>query len=395
METTATAPRVREGLGSNAMVAATIGSVTLSVLPAFLVGGVAVLMRQDLGLSEAQLGVAVSAFYASSALTAVWGGNLTERLGPELAMALASLGSAASLLGTAVWADGWLPLIAWLALGGVANSIAQPATNLGLARRVRSTRLGIAFGIKQTNGPVATLVAGLAVPIIGLTLGWRWAFAIPAAAALVFAAVVGRRRTREERRTETRAQSSNLPMGELVMLALANVAGVAAATAMVTFYVESLVAAGIGVATAGLWFAVGSVVGIAARVTWGHVADRGRTDALRQVITLQLIGVAGYVLLGTTHHVLALALSTFIAFAAGWGWFGLLLLAVVQRFPDAPGASSGVVNAGVSAGGIIGPPAFGAIVERSGYEPAWLVTSAALLVAAAFTVAARRTGRAG
>ena len=372
------------------MIVATIGSVTLSVMPAFLLGGLAVLVRRDLGLTEAQLGLAVAAFYAASAVTAVWGGHLTERLGAEAAMGLAAVGSAASLLATATLARSWWTLVAFLAVGGVANSVAQPATNLGLARRVRTGRLGIAFGIKQTNGPVATLIAGLAVPVVGLTLGWRWAFALLAVAAAGFAVTVGTRGSRAGDRATERTSTSQLPMTELVLLALANVAGTAAAAALITFYVESLVAAGISVGAAGLWFAVGSVVGTAARVTWGHVADRGRNDALRQVIALQLIGVAGYVLFGVTDSIAGLVLCTFIAFAAGWGWFGLLLLAVVQRNPAAPGAASGIVNAGVSAGGIIGPPAFGWIVERAGYEPAWFATAAALLVASLFTIVARR-----
>lgn len=385
-----TAAGTRDGLSSSGMIVATITSVTLSVMPAFLAGGLAVLMRRELGLSEAQLGLAVSAFYAASAVMAVWGGHLTERLGAEAAMGAAAVASAVSLLAIALLARNWWSLILFMALGGVANSIAQPATNLGLARRVRTGRLGIAFGIKQTNGPVATLVAGLAVPVVGLTLGWRWGFGLLAVAAVGFSLVMATRGSRAGDRVAARTITADLPMRELVLLALANVAGTASAAALVTFYVESLVASGIAVGTAGLWFALGSVIGTAARVTWGHVADRGRTDALSQVITLQLIGVVGYVLLATTDSVPALALCTFIAFAAGWGWFGLLLLSVVQRNPETPGAASGIVNVGVSAGGIIGPPAFGWLVEQSGYTDAWLATAASLFVACAFTIAARR-----
>lgn len=381
---------MNRGLSSTGMVMATISSVTLSVMPAFLIGGVAVLMRQDLALSEAQLGVAVSGFYAAAMLTAVWGGHLTERLGAEAAMALAAGGTAASLIGTALWARGWLSLTVALAVGGVANSIAQPATSLGLARSVRSSRLGLAFGIKQTNGPVAMLIAGLALPLIGLTIGWRWAFALMAATAFGFAIVVGRRRARRPDRPVRPPRPTRLPMPELVMLALANVAGTAAAAALITFYVESLVAAGVSVGAAGIWFAAGSVIGTAARVTWGHVADRRRHDALRHVIVLQLTGAAGFMLLAASDSTPVLVLCTLIAFAAGWGWFGLLLLAVVQRHPAAPGAASGIVNVGVSGGGIVGPPAFGAIVEAAGYPAAWSAAAAALLLAAFFTIVARR-----
>src|SRR5688500_17141522 len=111
-----TAVGTREGLSSTGMIVATIGSVTLSVMPAFLAGGLAVLIRRELGLTEAQLGLAVSAFYAASALTAVWGGHLTERLGAEAAMSVAAVGSGASLIATALFARNWWSLILFMAL---------------------------------------------------------------------------------------------------------------------------------------------------------------------------------------------------------------------------------------------------------------------------------------
>lgn len=368
------------------MVATTITSVTLSVIPAFLTGALAVLIRRDLALSEAQLGAAVAAFFAASALTAVWGGHLTERLGAETAMAVAGLGSAASLFGVALGASSWLGLVAFLAVGGVANSIAQPATSLGLARRIPTPRLGLAFGVKQTNGPVATMLAGLALPAVGLTLGWRWAFGLLALAGVAFAIMIGSRpRDLPHGARARRPRTSDLPMAQLVLLALANLAGTAAATSLITFYVESLVISGVAVAAAGLWFAVGSMLGTGARVLWGWVADRRSSDPLTLVITLQVLGGAGLWMLAFAGNPFLLATATLIAFVAGWGWFGLLLLAVVQRNPTAAGAASGVVNVGVAAGGIVGPPAFGALVERAGYVPAWSAATVALLVAAGFS----------
>ena len=48
-------------------------------------------------------------------------------------------------------------------------------------------RRGAAFGIKQAAAPLATLLAGLAIPVFALTLGWRAAFL---AACLLFPLVV-------------------------------------------------------------------------------------------------------------------------------------------------------------------------------------------------------------
>ena len=114
---------------------------------------------------------------------------MVERIGPHRGMRLAAAGSAASLLGVALWPvlerAGRLPRPR-----GLANAVSHPAANLSLAREVPAGRQGLSFGIKQAAIPVATLLAGLAVPTIAVTLGWRWAFAGGAALALAVAFLV-------------------------------------------------------------------------------------------------------------------------------------------------------------------------------------------------------------
>ena len=67
--------------------------------------------------------------------------------------------------------------------------LGQLASNLTLARYVPAHRLGLSFGIKQSAIPLATLLAGAAVPAVALTVGWRWAYVIGAALALARALV--------------------------------------------------------------------------------------------------------------------------------------------------------------------------------------------------------------
>ena len=74
--------------------------------------------------------------------------------------------------------------------------LGQLASNLTLARSVPASRLGLSFGIKQAAIPIATLLAGAAVPTVALTIGWRWAYLIGAAVALLAAARDPARRRR-------------------------------------------------------------------------------------------------------------------------------------------------------------------------------------------------------
>lgn len=60
--------------------------VTVGVLPVFLVGGLAVQIRGELGLSVSLLGLAGSMFFATSALVARPLAAVTERIGPTLSL---------------------------------------------------------------------------------------------------------------------------------------------------------------------------------------------------------------------------------------------------------------------------------------------------------------------
>src|SRR5215218_1003786 len=365
-----------------------VAVATVGVLPAFLTGGLAVQIRDELEFGSAALGLAVAAFFASSSLASAVMGRLVERIGSHRGMRLAAAGSVASLLGVALFAGSWAGLVACLVLGGLANAVAQPATHLSLAREVPAGRQGFSFGIKQAAIPTATLLAGLAVSGIAVTFGWRWAFVGGAALALAVAFLVpaeaagGVRRLKEAREKDVRTAS-------LVLLALGIGLGSTAATPLGAFIVESSVAAGLHVGTAGLLLALGSAFGIAVRVAFGHLADGMTGGRLRLVAAMLGFGVVGFVLLATGVDGL-LVIGTLLAFGAGWGWPGLFNFAVVLTNPRAPAAATGITQTGASGGAALGPLVFGLVAEASSYSVAWLVSGAIALVAMVAVVIGRR-----
>ena len=357
-----------------------VAVATAGVVPAFLTGGLAVQIRAELGFGEGALGLAVAVFFATSALASVVFGRVVERVGSSLGMRLAVAVSAASLLAVSALAGSWWGLVACLVLGGLGNSISHPATHLFLAREVPQGRQGLAFGVKQAAIPVATLLAGLAVPSVATTVGWRWAFAGAAALALCVALLVpgggegGIRRVKD-------ARAGDVPLAPLVLLALGIGLGSAAANPLGAFTVESAVAAGIEVGTAGLLLALGSAAGIAVRVLFGHVADKLESGRLRIVAGMLGIGTVGFVLLAS-GVVPLLVIGVVLAFAAGWGWPGLFNFAIVKTNPRAPAAATGITQTGASSGAAAGPLAFGFIVEGASFGTAWLLYGALALVAA-------------
>jgi predicted MFS family arabinose efflux permease len=79
-----------------------------------------------------------------------------------------------------------------------------------------------------------------------------------------------------------------------------------------------------------------------------------------------------------------------LANAFGWGWPGLLHLAVARRFPTATAAASGVTQTGVSAGLLLGPLLLGLVITRAGWFEAWALATGAALAAAAAVLLVRQ-----
>ena len=426
----------------------------------------AVQLRHALHLGATDIGIAVAAFFGTSALCSVSFGAVAERIGPLAVMRTAAALALASMLVVAGFARSLPSLATGLAIGGLANGAMQPAVNLFLSRTVRSRRQGLAFGVKQAGIPAATLLSGLAVPALALTVGWEAGFAAgaalvaavgvvlvrtrqtppgsgppgdvrPAAATGIQAAATPASTTTPAPGTTTPAPGTTTPAPgtttpapgtttpapgtttpdvrttvpatasgsnqaasprprvdrlPLAVLAVGMGAAVAAATSMGSFVVASAVAHGVRPALAGLLSALGSAVGLTARIGFGWNADRRRHSGtlpglrdLTMVATLLTTGILGYLALASGRPAL-LVPGVLVAYGAGWGFNGLFNLAVVRSHPHAPARATGITQVGTYLGGMGGPLAFGFLVDHSGYDAAWLMC-AALAATGAVTMA--------
>jgi MFS family permease len=350
--------------------------VAAGVLPAFLVGTLAVQIRADLGFSEAGLGLLTGSFFAGGALSSVVLGHTAERIGAVRALRGASLGAATVLLAIATAGRSFGMLLVLLTLGGTANALVQPAANLFLARAVPSTRLGLAFGVKQSAIPAGALLGGLAVPTIALTVGWRWAFVAAAALALMAAAGVP---DEQPQAPPPIGPDPSLPTADAprrITFAFAVGASLAAACAGVlgAFLVSGAVEVGLTDAAAGLLAAGGSATSIGMRLLLGVRADRVGTGHLRVVSGMLVLGAGGFMLLAAGGAV-AFVIGTPIAFGLSWAWPGLFNLAMVRHHPQAPAAATGITQTGVYIGAVCGPLLFGLVAE-GGYGGAWIMAGA-------------------
>ena len=139
-------------------------------------------LMDEFGWSKLELGIVATAFQLTYAVGQLVTGILGDRLGARLMLAL---GLAATILLSAL--SGFATTITALAiiwaLNGFAQATGWPATVRTMAHWFRREQRGRVMGWWSTNYQVGdALGTWIAASAIGLGLGWRWGFWLPALA---------------------------------------------------------------------------------------------------------------------------------------------------------------------------------------------------------------------
>jgi MFS family permease len=363
-----------------------LAGIVVCNLPVFLVGALSVELRAALHLGPGGLGAVVALFYLGAATMSIPLGSVVERVGQVRMMRWACALSAV-ILALVAATSSWPFLGVIMVAGGSAASAMQLGANVFIARRVPDNEQGIAFGWLQAAVPLTTALSGLALPALALTVGWRWAFALAALGAGVAAVTLPHPEpaSAQAQIAGRRTPDGELKRGPLLVLATAMGLGMATASALTAFLVASAITSGVGHAAAGLLIAFAAVLGAVSRIVTGSRADRSGGPHMTVVAVMLMAGALGYGLLGlaSAYGLIGLYLpAAAIAFAAGWGWNGLMIFTVVRSYPTRPAQATAVTQAGARLGAMLGPFAFGQLVVHGSYAMAWAVTAATAICAA-------------
>jgi predicted MFS family arabinose efflux permease len=275
-------------------------------------------------------------------------------------------------------------------IGGTGIAIALPATNRLLVNSVPLERRGLGFGIKQSSLPAASVLAGISVPLIALTVGWRYAFWLGCVMSIIVLLTIGRRSPQARQAARERPKPGPMEQRSLILvMAIAFGIGNFASSAMPAFYVDAAVRAGTSPSLAGTVLAGSGLAAIAVRFTSGIASDRIKSGHLRLCAALFAIGATGQVMLATGRPT-PMAFGVFIGMAGVWGVNGIFWYALMNAYPNTPGTATGVVATIGHAGGTLGPLVFGGVAETVSYGAAWVVTGAAAVAAAAAMLVASR-----
>ena len=365
---------------------------TSAALPGFLVGSLGVQIRDDLQLSASALGFAIATFFFAAACCSFIGGSAAERRGPHRVLPYSLALSTVGYIGIALLASGLRSISLCTCIAGAANGLIQPGVNTLISRVVPTDQLGLAFAVKQSAIPATTLLGGVSVPLLGETVGWRFAFGLFAILPVSASVLLLRGFTAQAASNhlpERGRRPAQLPRS-LGLLALGIALGAAASGALGAFFVSSAVEFGIGRSAAGWLAATGAAACIGVRLVLGRWSDVTTRDPLLATAAMMLIGAGAFAVISTSTE-WAIVAMTVVGFGSGWGWPGLFNLAVVRRHPDSPGVATGITQTGTYVGAMTGPLLFGWVADHGSFAEAWLLAAGfGVLGAAAIVAGARR-----
>ncbi|MGI5429277.1 MFS transporter [Streptomyces sp. CA-179760] len=349
--------------------------MAFSMLQLFLLGALGPRLVAELDVSPTVLGLTTTVGFSTAALLSPLGGRVVDRVGPRrcLVSLLAVSALALALLGSA---PGTGVLLTAVALGGLPQALANPATNKAILAAVPPARRGSVTGMKQSGVQLGAFAAGLPLAALAGLTGWRGAVWTAAGAAVVAAVWAALALPADPPAKSTPAVW--VPRGMIAWLMAFSLllgCGIASVNTYLSLYgTERL---GLGPTAAGALVAVLGVAGIAGRVGWSKVAGRPERAAWLPG-SLAVGAVAAALLLAGSSTVRPLAWVAAVAvgvFAVAANAVSMVL--VMQRAaPGRAGQDSALVSAGFFVGFAVGPPLFGMLAEAGRYGGGWLLVAA-------------------
>ncbi|MFF5013597.1 MFS transporter [Streptomyces sp. NPDC001165] len=357
-------------------------AMAFSMMQLFLLGALGPRLVDDLKVSPTVLGLTTTVGFGTAAVLSPTGGRVVDRLGPRRCLVTLLLVSAVALalIGSAPGA-GFL-LVA-VALGGLPQALANPATNKAILAAVPAERRGSVTGMKQSGVQLGAFAAGFPLAVLAGVAGWRGAV-WTAAATAVLAAVWAARALPADPPPKA-APPSWVPRGAIAWLAVFSLllgCGIASVNTYLALYgVRRL---GLGPTAAGALVAVLGIAGIAGRVGWSKMAGQpGRAAWLPGGLAAGAVGAA--LLLAASVYVHPLAWGAAVAvgvFAVAANAVSMVLV-MQHAAPGRAGQDSALVSAGFFAGFAIGPPLFGLLADAGRYGTGWLLVAGEFMGAGA------------
>ena len=365
------------------------------------------ILKDDLSVSYAALGLLSTVFFIASAVTQPAMGFLVDRIGarPVLIIGITLLGLSYLMMGLLPTYPAFIVLAA---IGGVGNSVFHPADYSILTASVSERRLGRAYSVHTVGGNVGWTLAPIVMIALAAVIGWQGALISIGIAGLALGAFLTWRGSllRDESDAHRRSEGGGDGESRTTGFAFLFNASILASfiffmflamgqfgiqsfsvTALNTVYGVDLALAGSALTT---YLAAGAIGTIVGGVAADRVRDPGMIVAVTFAITALIFVAMGGLELPFWAMFTGFALT---GFAMGVAMPSRDLIVKRATPAGATGRVFGFVYSGLDIGGTITPVLFGAFMDLG--RPHWLYHTVALLIFAAICsvlVVRQRTG---
>mgnify|MGYP003351221523 CR=1 FL=1 len=379
--------------------AATIGLVGLahgtSHFHHLLLAPLFPVFMREFGLSYAELGMLVSAFFIVSGVGQAGAGFVVDRLGARPVLFFSLSCFALASLAASVAGD-WWGLLAAAMLAGLGNAAFHPVDFTILNKRVSLPHLGHAFSVHGISGNLGWALAPVwLIGVSSMTGSWRMAYVACAALGLsVMAVLWWQRRWLDDRHVPTAnapaapstAKPGEHPMAFLklpaVWLCFSFFFFSTAALSAIQGFASPALGQLYGLPASATAFVVTGYMlcGAAGMVMGGFLVHRvaalERTIGAAMSLSALLMIAVGSGTLPASAAVVVAALA-----GVGTGLAGPSRDMLIKRAapPGATGRVYGTVYSGLDVGFAVAAPAFGALMDHG--ATAWVFHGAAITLA--------------
>ena len=371
------------------LIAQTVANVGPLGIPA-----IASLIRADLGLTLAQAGSFLSAYYIGPSVVSLPAGTLADRWGVKRMLVLGQLVIAAGLLAASL-ATSYAALALLLVAAGFGYGMLNPTSTKAVMGWAPTARRATLVGLKQVGLPLGGMLGAALMPALALGLGWRAALvasAVLIAAGALASLVVYRDPPGAGLPPTTPgtrgAVASVLTSRDLWLLAVATAVFAAMQTVWMSYlvlYLQGTV--GLSLLAASRLLALAQLGGMGGRVLFGMLSDRLFAGRRRLPLVLAGVSSAACTLaiasIGAGASTVGLSVLAFLFGVVGIGWNGVQHTWMAELAgPRAAGTAVGL-GLGVSSAGVtLGPLVFGYFVQRAGgFHAPWLALALSMAVA--------------
>ncbi|HEY6606969.1 MAG TPA: MFS transporter [Gaiellaceae bacterium] len=359
------------------------GVLAQAAFSAILLGlpAIAPAIQDQFDLTLTQVGVVLAALNIGSMVTLLGWGIVADRIGERAVIGLGQAATAAALL-WAAYASSFGELVAALTIAGALGAGVNAASGRAVMSWFGEDERGLALGIRQMAVPLGGAVAAVTLPALNEHISLHAAFDGLAVGCLL-AAVVGAVLLRAEPTEDHSLLARPLRDPRVWRICVASTFYVTTQLSLIGFFVLFFHdERGVTTAVAAGALAVTQVFGGIARIAAGRWSDRLHM----RIVPLRLIALALALSVGTCAALLdtpiwLLVPAFVVAGTVALAWNGLAFTATAEAAGRArSGAALGLQQTFLSAGAIVAPIAFAAIVHHGSWRLAFALAAASPLV---------------